>query len=154
MYSREEAVVHRLLFTRSIILFFVITGGMFTEGANLIIYSQILEISTLRFFRFLANGSFTFRASELIQYLNDRGYNLSFVKKEIQRVHSIARNETLPIRLPQPNSVAFHLLSHTILHFVPYQVSYKDTLKSFRPSRIQQRPSNHTSCCFQTNRQP
>ena len=42
-----------------------------------------------------SDESFTLRANELIQYLNDRGYNLSFLRKEIQRVHAITRNETL-----------------------------------------------------------
>ena len=49
-----------------------------------------------------------------------------------------ARNETQamkhsnPVKLPQTNPVAFRLLTHTILPFVPYQVPYKNTLKSFR----------------------
>ena len=50
-----------------------------------------------------------------------------------RKSNAITRNLTLkPSRLPQTNPVAFLLLSHTILPFVPYQVSYKDTLKSFR----------------------
>ena len=70
--------------------------------------------------------------NSVIKYLNDREYNLSFLKKEIQRVHSITRNKRNPVRLPQTNPVAFRLLSHTILPFAPYQVSFKNTLKSFR----------------------
>ena len=42
-----------------------------------------------------SDESFTIRANELIKHLNDRGYNLSFLKREIQRVHAITRNETL-----------------------------------------------------------
>ena len=42
-----------------------------------------------------SDKSFTLRANELIQYLYDRGYNLSFLRKEIQRVHATTRNETL-----------------------------------------------------------
>ena len=42
-----------------------------------------------------SDESFTLRANELIKYLNDRGYNLSFLKKEIQRVHAITCNKTL-----------------------------------------------------------
>ena len=51
----------------------------------------------LRFWQCLCSSdeSFTLRANELIKYLNDRGYNLSFLKKEIERVRAITRNETL-----------------------------------------------------------
>ena len=37
-----------------------------------------------------------------------------------------------PVKLPLTNPVAFRLSSHTILLFAPYQVSYKNILKSFR----------------------
>ena len=36
--------------------------------------------------------SFTLRANELIQYLNDRGCNLSFLRKEIQRANDTQWN--------------------------------------------------------------
>ena len=42
-----------------------------------------------------SDKSFTLSANELIQYLNDRVYNLSFLRKDIQRAHAITRNETL-----------------------------------------------------------
>ena len=45
---------------------------------------------------------------------------------------SHAMKHSNPVKLPQINPVAFRLLSHTILPFVPYQVSYKNTIKSFR----------------------
>ena len=79
--------------------------------------------------------SFTLRANELIKYLNDRGYNLSFLKEEIQRVHAITHNETLKpsqTTTNRPCRVPLVFNANTILPFVPYQVSYKNTLKSFR----------------------
>ena len=78
-----------------------------------------------------SDESFTLRANELIKYLNDRGYNLSFLKKEIQRLftQSHAMKHSNPVRLPQTNPVAFRLLSHAILSFALCQVSYKNTLK-------------------------
>ena len=134
MYSWRKAALHRLLFARSILLFSPITGGLFTEGANLIIYSQILEISTLRSFRFLANGSFTaLRASELIQYLDDRGYNLSFVKKEIQRVHAITRNETLKLSHTTQLRSVYHIQSCPSFHYQLSLLSSQDTTASFKP---------------------
>ena len=39
--------------------------------------------------------SFTLRVNELIQYHNDRGCSLYFLKKEFQRAHAITHNETL-----------------------------------------------------------
>lgn len=88
----------------------------------------------LRLRRICSSESFTLRANELIQYLNDRGYNLSFLKREIQRVHAITRNETLKSSQTitnQPSRVPL-VITYNQLPFVPYLVSYKDTLKSFR----------------------
>ena len=45
-----------------------------------------------------------------------------------------AMKHSSPIRLPQTNPVAFPLLSHTILPYVLYQLSHKDTFKSSRLS--------------------
>ena len=57
-----------------------------------------------------SDESFTLRANKLIQYLNNRGYNLSFLRKEIQRVHATHATKHLnPVRLPQANPVAFRL---------------------------------------------
>ena len=41
-----------------------------------------------------------------------------------------------PVRLPQTNPVAFRLLSHTILPFVPYLVSYKDSSNVFQTTPL------------------
>ena len=41
-----------------------------------------------------------------------------------------AMKHSNPVKLPVTNPVAFRLLSHTILLFAPYQVSYKTILKS------------------------
>ena len=49
-----------------------------------------------------------------------------------ESTQSHAMKHSNPVCLPPTNPVAFRLLSHTILPFVLYQVSYKDTLKSFR----------------------
>ena len=66
---------------------------------------------------------------------DDRGYNSLFSKKKSNEfTQSLAIKHTNPVRLPQTNPVASRLSSHTILPFVPYQVSYLDTLKSFRLS--------------------
>ena len=46
-----------------------------------------------------------------------------------------------PVRLPQTNPVALQLSSRTILPLVVHQLSYKDTLKSFRLLMMQQRLS-------------
>ena len=54
------------------------------------------------------------------------------VTKSNEFTQSNAMKHSNPVRLLQTCSVAFPLLSHTILLFVPYQVSYKDTLKSLR----------------------
>ena len=35
-----------------------------------------------------SDATFTLRTNELIQYLNNRGYNLSLLKHEIQHVHA------------------------------------------------------------------
>ena len=76
--------------------------------------------------------SFTLRASELIQYPNDREYNLSFSEKKSNAfTQSHATKLSNPVRQPETNPVAFRLLSHTILLFVLYPLSYKDILKSF-----------------------
>ena len=42
-----------------------------------------------------SDETFALRTNELIQYLNNRGYSLSFLKHEIQRVHTITRVEAL-----------------------------------------------------------
>ena len=52
--------------------------------------------------------------------------------KSNEFTQSHAMKHSNPVRLPQTNPVAFRLLSHTILLFAPYQVSYKNILKSFR----------------------
>ena len=41
------------------------------------------------------NETFTLRTNELIDYLYKRGYNRYFLQREIQRVNSITRTETL-----------------------------------------------------------
>ena len=74
-----------------------------------------------------SDESFTLRANELILYLNDRGYNLSFLRKEIQRVHAIARNETL-----NPGQATTCQPSR-----VPLVITYNPTLRSI--SSIKQR---------------
>ena len=53
-------------------------------------------------------------------------------EKSNESTQSHAMKHSNPVCLPPTNPVAFRLLSHTILPFVLYQVSYKDTLKSFR----------------------
>ena len=58
--------------------------------------------------------------NELIKYLNDRGYNLSFLKKEIQRVHAITHNETL-----KPSQTTTNQPSR-----VPLVITYNPTLRS------------------------
>ena len=71
--------------------------------------------------------------NELIKYLNDRGYNLSFLKKEIQRVHAITRNETLKpsqTTTNQPSRVPLVITYNPTLRSISR--SYKDILKSFR----------------------
>ena len=67
-----------------------------------------------------SDDSFTLRANELIKYLNDRGYNLSFLKKETQRVHAITRNETL-----KPSQTTTNQPSR-----VPLVITYNPTLRS------------------------
>ena len=67
-----------------------------------------------------SDESFTLRANELIKYLNDRGYNLSFLKKEIQRVHAITRNETL-----KPSKTTTNQPSR-----VPLVITYNPSLRS------------------------
>ena len=42
-----------------------------------------------------SDETFTLQTKELIQYLNDHGYNRSFLQHEIQRVHAIRSKETL-----------------------------------------------------------
>ena len=54
------------------------------------------------------------------------------VAKSNESTQSNAMTHSNPVRLLQTCSVAYPLLSQTILLFVSYQVSYKDTLKSFR----------------------
>ena len=54
-------------------------------------------------------------------------------RKSNEFTQSHAMKHSNPVTLPQTNPVAFRLLSHTILLFAPYQVSYKNILKSFRP---------------------
>ena len=49
---------------------------------------------------------------------------------EFTRSHAMKHSN--PVTLPQTNPVGFRLLSHTILLFALYQVSYKNILKSFR----------------------
>ena len=63
---------------------------------------------------------YTLRANELIQYLNDRGYNLSFLKHEIRRVRAITRDETL-----KPNQVTSNQCSR-----VPLLITYNPALHS------------------------
>ena len=67
-----------------------------------------------------SDESFTLRANELIQYLNDSGYNLSFLRKEIQRVHAITRNETL-----KPSQTTTSQPSR-----VPLVITYNPALRS------------------------
>ena len=38
------------------------------------------------------------RTNELKSYLNDRGYNLSFLNQEIKRVHKITRTEAIALK--------------------------------------------------------
>ena len=67
-----------------------------------------------------SDETFTLRTNELIQYLNNRGYNLSFLKHEIQRVHAIARNETL-----KPSQTTSNQPSR-----VPLVITYNPSLRS------------------------
>ena len=67
-----------------------------------------------------SDESFTLHANELIQYLNDRGYNLSFLRKEIQRVHAITRNETLKLSQSTTNQPSR----------VPLVITYNPALRS------------------------
>ena len=87
---------------------------------------------------------FTLRANELIQYLNDRGYNLSFLRKEIQRVHEITRNETLkpsqttrsqPSRIPLviTYNPALRSISTTIQRHLKSFHLPQDAIASFKP---------------------
>ena len=76
---------------------------------------------TLRLRRICSSDeSFTLRANELIQCLNDRGYNLSFLRKEIQRGHAITRNETL-----KPSQTTTSQPSR-----VPLVITYNPALRS------------------------
>ena len=52
-------------------------------------------------------------------------------RKSNEFTQSHAMKHSNPVTLPQTNPVAFRLLSHTILLFASYQVSYKNILKSF-----------------------
>ena len=67
-----------------------------------------------------SDETFTLRTNELIQYLNNRGYNLSFLKHEIQRVHAIARKETL-----KPSQTTSNQPSR-----VPLVITYNPSLRS------------------------
>ena len=58
--------------------------------------------------------------NELIKYLNDRGYNHSFLKKKLQRVHAITRNETL-----KPSQTTTNQPSR-----VPLVITYNPSLRS------------------------
>ena len=49
---------------------------------------------------------------------------------EFTRSHAMKHSN--PVTPPQTNPVGFRLLSHAILLFAPYQVSYKNILKFFR----------------------
>ena len=53
-------------------------------------------------------------------------------RKSNEFTQSQAMKHSNPVTLTQTNPVGFRLLSHTILLFAPYQVSYKNILKSFR----------------------
>ena len=70
-----------------------------------------------------SDESFTLRAKKLIQYLDDRGYNVSFLKREIQRVHAITRNETL-----KPSQTTTNQPSR-----VPLVITYNPALRSPPP---------------------
>ena len=79
-----------------------------------------------------SDESFTLRANELIQYLNDCGYNLSFLRKEIQRVHAITRNETLKpsqSTTRQPSRVPLVITYNPALRSISTII--QDILKSF-----------------------
>ena len=67
-----------------------------------------------------SDETFTLRTNELIQYLNSRGYNLSFLKHEIQHVHAIARTETL-----KPSQTTSNQPSR-----VPLVITYNPSLRS------------------------
>lgn len=67
-----------------------------------------------------SDATFTLRTNELIQYLNNRGYNLSFLKHEIQRVHAITRKETL-----KPSQTTSNQPSR-----VPLVITYNPSLRS------------------------
>ena len=72
-------------------------------------------------------ASHALRANEFIQYLNDRGYNLSFLKREIQRVHTITRNETL-----KPGQITTNQPSR-----VPLVITYNPVLRSISSIKIE-----------------
>jgi len=57
---------------------------------------------------------------ELLQYLNNRGYNFSFLKHEIQRVHAITRKETF-----KPSQTTSNQPSR-----VPLVITYNPSLRS------------------------
>ena len=67
-----------------------------------------------------SDETFALRANELTQYLNDRGYNLSFLKHEIQRVRAITRDETL-----KPSQITSNQPSR-----VPLVITYNPALRS------------------------
>ena len=67
-----------------------------------------------------SDETFTVRTNELIQYLNNRGYNLSFLKHEVQRVHTITRTDA-----PKPSTSTSNSPSH-----VPFIITYNPALRS------------------------
>ena len=78
-----------------------------------------------------SNDTFTLRANELIQYLNDRGYNLSFLKHEIQRVRAITREETLKpsqVTSNQPSRVSHTALPSAVSHLLYVNTSLRSAI--------------------------
>ena len=70
-----------------------------------------------------SDDTFNLRSNKLnMQYLNKRGYNLSFLKQEIRRVRAIQRNTGLA-PIPQTHRVVSLLLSPITLLFVLFHLS-------------------------------
>ena len=65
--------------------------------------------------------TFTLRTNELATYLNKRGYNRSFLKHEIQRVHNITRTEALT---PKDNTALDQQGR------VPFVITYNPAIRS------------------------
>ena len=56
-----------------------------------------------------SDDTLNIRSKELMQYLNKRSYNLSFLKREIQRIQTIKRNTALK---PSANPTDTPSMSH------------------------------------------